>query len=96
MMVVQDLIKALEEKDQRLVLSQGFSYYHLYVDNESLALEPAENVSVKEMLDSLTEVLGEWLVGQDGEEYKITPCTEVYLAEWQSVGKLFTLELLEG
>ena len=95
-MVIQDLIKVLKEKSPS-ISKKGFLYFHLYVDNASLALEPAEEVSVEEMINSLTEALGEWLVSQDGEEeYKITPCTEVYLAEWGSVGVPFTLELLES
>ena len=87
-MILKELIDFLESKDPTIILPLGFnnpdSYRGYY---EELAFEPAENISIGEMLKCAIEALGSTYTGYKGGEYTMGEYTDVYLANWGETGE---------
>ncbi len=86
-MTIQSLIEMLEAVDPAIVIKNGFkepqSYRGFY---DQLAVEPAENVRVADMLKDLRGAIGSTYHGYKGGEYTMNEYTEVYLAEYAGTG----------
>jgi len=75
------LIDALTEADPKKVLKKGFKKPHSWRGiYEELAFEPAENVTVGEMLASAQEAVGKSFQGWKGGEFTMTRETEVHVS----------------
>lgn len=80
-MVLSDLISCLEKVDQDTVIPFGFNNPHSYRGSyQHLAFEPANDVSVGEMLDGAKRAVGAEYEGWKGGEYVMDEDTEVYLS----------------
>jgi len=81
-MSLGELIAALEAADPRLVLPHGFHNPHSYRGYyEQLAFEPAQNVTVADMLNDARSALGTVYQGYKGGSYRMVDYTECWLAE---------------
>jgi len=83
-----DIIKTLRAEDPRKVCPLGFLHPHSYRGYyDELAFEPAEHVSVAEMLRAAESALGATYEGWKGGSFTMDARTEVWLAEVGSVGE---------
>ena len=95
-MFLMDLIKYLDTKDSNKIIPLGFNNPHSYRGYyEELAFEPAENVSIGEMLKCATDALGQTYTGYKGGEFTMCEYTEVYLANWGETGESIGVILLD-
>lgn len=83
------LIEILEEEaDPARVVPHGFANAHSYRGYyHELAVEPAENVTVAEMLATLRGALGATFRGYKGGDYVMDEYTTVYLAHYGATGE---------
>lgn len=83
--MLKGLIDVLENCPNDAVFERGFtnphSYRGFYCD---LAVEPAEDQKVSDMLDCLYEVLDTTLEGYKGGEYVMSGDVDVYLAMYST------------
>ena len=95
-MTLGELIAALEEADQSLVVPDGFSRPHSYRGYyDQLAFEPARNVTVAHMLSEAKSALGMTFEGYKGGDFVMRECTEVWIAEYgHSGGEQISARLL--
>lgn len=81
-MSLGNLITALEAADPRLVLPDGFHHPHSYRGYyDELAFEPAQNVTVADMLADARSALGATYQGWKGGDYAMSEHTTCWLAE---------------
>lgn len=96
-MTLGELIEILSSAENKIV-PVGFlnpRSYRGYYDN--LAFEPAEDVSVSQMLDAAKSALGKTFTGYKGGEYLMTKETECYIANYGCCGEelgLLTISLM--
>lgn len=87
-MQLGELIKRLEVEQQNQIVPMGFDSPHSYRgDYYCLAFEPAENISVAEMLKCAKEALNSTFDGYKGGEFEMTEYTDVYLATYGDCGE---------
>jgi hypothetical protein len=87
-MTLSELIKELERHDPEKRVVLGFNSPHSYRGYyDELAFEPAESVTVGEMLDSAREALGATYDGYKGGEYEMSEHTDCWLAYYGSTGE---------
>lgn len=90
-----ELLAALERADPDRVVPRGFrdarSYRGYY---EDLGFDPADNVTVAEMLACARLALGETFTGYKGGEYKMDEDTLCWLAEYGCAGEPITATLV--
>jgi len=80
-MILKELIEFLQEWNRNIIVPLGFNNPHSYRGYyDELAFEPVENTTVGEMLDCAKEALGNTYTGWKGGDFKMGPCTEVYLS----------------
>lgn len=85
-----------EEPDQSKRLKLGFTYPHSYRGfYEQLAFEPAENVTVAEMLAIAESSLGGTFHGWKGGDYVMGEYTETWIAERGCEGETLGAVLLD-
>lgn len=95
MSTVSELIEVLEQEDPALVVPNGFSSPHSYRGfYERLAVEPASNVTVGEMLADLRGAIGTTYEGYKGGEYEMGEWSDVHLAEYGTCGEELGVRLL--
>lgn len=86
-MTLRELQRALEVLPKDLVFDHGFAKPHSYRGNyEYLGLEPAKNVTVESMLDTLEEADGSTYTGYKGGEFTMHGKIPVYLAHYGNCG----------
>lgn len=82
-MTLRELIAALESADPERVVPYGFrdphSYRGIYAD---VAFEPAENITVGEMLAAARSALGATFQGYKGGDYTMREYTDCWLSEY--------------
>lgn len=82
------LIHRLQAADHDKVCRLGFHNPHSYRGYyEDLALEPCQDVSVRDMLTSALEARGRIYFGWKGGEYPMDDTTEVWLARPGGLGE---------
>ncbi len=87
-MLIEDLIKKLQELPREQKVAKGFNSPHSYRGYyECLAFEPCEDTTVGEMLDSAREGHNSTYYGYKGGEFEMTNGTECYLAFYGSTGE---------
>jgi len=75
------IIAALEAEDPARILPYGFNEPHSYRGHyEELAFEPAENITVGEMLAACRSALGATFQGWKGGDYTMDADTECWIA----------------
>ncbi len=90
-----DLIEALERADRSRVVPRGFATPHSYRGYyEDLGFEPAENVTVCEMLANAQAALGATFCGYKGGDYVMGEDTLCWLANWGDTGEPITATLV--
>jgi hypothetical protein len=93
--IISELIETLEKEDQSKVCPKGFANPHSYRGYyDSLAFEPADNVTVGEMLDSATRAMGSTYQGWKGGNFYMGPYVDVYLANEGCCGDELSATLL--
>lgn len=95
-LTLAELIARLrEEPDQSKRLKLGFTHPHSYRGfYEQVAFEPAENVTVAEMLADATSALGATFHSWKGGDYLMRPYTETWIAEQGCEGETLGVLLL--
>lgn len=98
-MYLNELIETLEKYPREQVVAKGFNSAHSYRgDYAQLAFEPADNVTVGEMLDCARKAFGKTYRGYKGGEYKMGEYTECYIANYgecgEEIGKLLMSYML--
>ena len=84
-MYLKDLIAVLEKADQSKVCRKGFNNPHSWRGSyDELAFEPAENVTVGEMLRDARAALGATYEGYKGGEFAMGEWTEVHISNFGS------------
>ena len=95
-MTIKELIMILEKEDPNRIMKKGFhktqSYRGFY---DELAVEPAVNVFIKEMIDTLKGALSKAFEGYKGGMYTMYETTDVWMAMWGDLGYPLSPELLE-
>ena len=87
-MILENLIHALEQEYESKIVPMGFNNPHSYRGYyEDLAFEPAENVTVGEMLKCAKEALGQTFSGYKGGDYTMKKYTTVWLANYGDTGE---------
>ncbi len=87
-MYLKELIAALVKEDPSAILPRGFRNPHSYRGYyDRLAFEPAENISIGEMLECAESALGRTFQGYKGGDYVMGEYTEVYIAEYGCCGE---------
>lgn len=82
-----DLIATLEKEDPARVLPFGFHRPHSYRGYyEQLAFEPAENITIGEMLAAARSALGATFEGYKGGDYTMDERTECWIAHYGQSG----------
>ena len=82
-----DLIAALAKEDPARVLPVGFNRPHSYRGYyEQLAFEPAENITIGEMLAAARSALGTTFTGYKGGDYTMGEHTECWIANYGESG----------
>lgn len=86
-MMLCNLIEALETADQTHVAPLGFGEPMSWRGNyRELAFEPAENVTVAEMLAHARSALGRTFEGYKGGEYTMKEYTNCHIARYGEDG----------
>jgi len=87
-MILEDLIKKLEQFPREQVVAKGFNEPHSYRGYyDELAFEPCDNTTVGAMLDCAKEALNKTYQGYKGGEYTMTEYTCCHLAFYGSSGE---------
>lgn len=87
-MTLKELIETLETQPPSKTVAVGFNRPHSYRGYyEDLAFHPAENISVKEMLDAARGAMGKNYCGYKGGEFEMNEHTTVWLAEYGNCGE---------
>lgn len=95
-MTLGELIERLEQAPRDQVVPLGFNNPHSYRGYyEDLAFEPAENVTVGEMLDAARSALGKTFEGYKGGDYTMHEYTDVWLASYSFTGESIGPVLLD-
>lgn len=91
------VIERLEkEKDPERVVPLGFARPHSYRGYyEDLAFEPAENVTVRSMLEAARSAIGQTFGGWKGGDYTMDEWTTVWLASPGDTGETLGPVLLD-
>jgi hypothetical protein len=93
---LESLIEILKAEDPEKVVPNGFHKPHSYRGHYSeLAVQPAQNVTVRSMLECLEGSIGKTFHGYKGGTYKMAACTSAYLAEFGSCGEQLGPTLLK-
>ena len=80
-MTLGELIERLKKADPDKVVPKGWNNPHSYRGYyECLAFEPADNVTVGEMLKCAEDSLGKTFQGWKGGDFKMYEFTDVYIA----------------
>lgn len=99
LMTLAELIQALEAEvaqNPDKILKLGFARPHSYRgDYSSLAFQPAERVSVADILADARLALGKTYTGYKGDEYKMHDYTHTYLAKYGECGESIGPTLLK-
>jgi hypothetical protein len=86
-MTLQQLIERLRSEPRDLVVHHGFSSPHSYRGYyNQLAFQPAEGVTVGEMLADAEWALGKTFQGYRGGDFTMLACTPVWLAQYGCTG----------
>ena len=94
-MYLKELIEELKKHDPKKRIRNGFRHPHSYRGYyDQLAFEPAENVTVGEMLACAEAAMGATYEGYKGGDYKMGEWTEVNLASYGSEGDQIGRRLL--
>ena len=95
-MTIKELIKILEKEDPNRIMKKGFHQAHAYRGfYAELAVEPAENVLIKEMIETLKGALSMTFEGYKGGMYTMYETTDVWMAMWGDLGYPLSPGLLE-
>lgn len=95
-MTLGDLIAYLKKEDKEKVVPKGFNNPHSYRGYyDELAFEPAENITVGEMLKAAEGALGQTFTGYKGGEYTMGEYTEIHLANYGDCGEGIGTTLLD-
>lgn len=95
-MRLDDLIEMLSKEDKKKVLKLGFRKPHSHRANyNELAFEPAENVTVGEMLKAAKSALGKTFTGWKGGDFTMLAWTECNLAYEGKCGEEISERLLK-
>jgi len=87
-----ELIDIFKELPPHIVFEEGFDSPHSYRGYYSeLGLEPASNVTVKNMLFDLRYANGTVFGGWKGGDYRMNDDTELYLAYEGNTGEELTM-----
>ena len=87
-MTLQELIDALSAEDPTQVCRLGFGSPHSYRgDYAQLAVEPAADVTVGEMLAAINGALGSTYEGYKGGDYVMSEYVSVFLAQYGECGE---------
>ncbi|MER7046722.1 hypothetical protein [Streptomyces jumonjinensis] len=87
-MTLDELITALRQADPAQVVRNGFASPHSYRGYYSeLAFEPAQDVTVGDMLDAAVSALGETYEGYKGGSFTMSGGTDCYLAVYGRIGR---------
>lgn len=90
-MELSDLIDRLKQLPQDRVIAHGFDNPHSWRgDYSQLAFEPADHVTVGEMLKCAIAAKGASYEGWKGGTYQMSDYTDVYLAERGTCGEPIT------
>lgn len=82
-MKLGEIIKILKKYDSEKIVKNGFKYPHSYRGFYFLlAFEPAQNVSIKSMLECAKSAVGKTFIGYKGGEFTMDESTECFLAEY--------------
>lgn len=99
-MKLGELVKVLQKLPQETVFESGFTNPHSYRGSYyELAVEPAANIKVSDMLSELQDVLNETLEGYKGGDFVMHENIDVYVAFYGCTGRLtdsLILDLLTG
>lgn len=84
---LSELITILEEIPVETVFKNGFTDAHSYRGSyDNLGVEPSKDVTVTEMIITLTSALSETFTGYKGGEYNMIGNEEVFLASYGCTG----------
>lgn len=82
-MKLYELIEALEKEDQTKVCKFGFNSPHSFRGcYDELAFEPAENVTVSDMLACAKSAVGATYQGYKGGDFLMDMHTDVHIANY--------------
>ncbi len=96
MATLKHLIERLSHEDPKRVVPLGFRHPHSYRGYyEDLAFEPAENVTVGEMLTAARSASGATFQGWKGGDYEMNEWTTVWLAKRGATGETLGPILLD-
>ena len=91
-----DLIKQLEEYNPDTKVPLGFGAPHSYRgDYYSVAFEPVEVTTIREMLEHAKSALGATFTGYKGGEYTMEDWTTCYIAAYGCSGETIGPILLD-
>lgn len=94
-MVLDELIKVLEQADPNVVVKRGFDSPHSYRGYyHDLAFEPAFNIRVGDMLAAARGALGDTFKGYKGGDYTMHGYTDCWLANYGECGETIGALLL--
>lgn len=94
-MTLGDLIATLKEHPAGRVVYVGFNNPHSYRGYyEQVAFEPAENISIGEMLAAAEEALGSTYQGWKGGDYTMSSYTSCWIANEGDTGDELSERLL--
>jgi len=95
-MTLKELIERLEAADYDMVVPKGFNNPHSYRGYyDELAFEPAENITVGEMLACAIEANGSTYTGWKGGEFTMGDYTNVHIAHMGECGDEVSQRLLD-
>ena len=95
-MMLEELIKRLEQEDSNKIVSLGFDNPHSYRGYYSdLAFTPAKNMTVGKMLECAKWALGSTYTGYKGGDFTMNKYTEVWLAHYGDCGESIGHVLLD-
>lgn len=81
-MTLGELIEALEAEPKDKLVFHGFNNPHSYRGYyNDLAFEPAQDITVGEMLEAARSAVGKTFTGYKGGDFKMDTYTDVWLSE---------------
>ena len=94
-MKLKDLIRILRKADPCTVVAQGFGSGRSYRGSyDQIAFKPAQNTTVREMLEHAEAAIDQTYSGYKGGDYTMTGETPVWIAEYGQSGEEITVSMV--
>lgn len=93
--ILLELIETLEKEDPNLIIPNGFNSPHSYRGNYcDIAFEPAENITIREMIECAKEAIGKTYEGYKGGDFKMSGSTNYHISYYGECGEEIGKRLL--